>query len=383
MPAGFEQLSMMRIQRAFDALQDERNRPQGLLFLGRTPMVPALDGEIMGRFIGRGQIADLVADDGVAAVYNLGKFSTYTSEPANIKVGSNLTQAEITEMTRLDGGEDGGLADELIVRRSDFLLRGVYERIESLLIAMALDTFTYDRLGFKISGASWGTPSDLKVTTSTAWEANPTTATPIDDIGTLQLIAQTRYGITYNRLTMSTAAFRRMIATTDFQNKAKVFLRSDIGYTNLRLTNLDQQRSFAESVLGMAIEFYDARYWSQTPAGVVASSPFWPLNKIMLSSTANDNNPMVQDFANGITTESRVLNIFGGGANTPAVGGIIGSLRGARRGPIGYATLESLNPPNLSMWAVARGWPRKHMLQANAILDVGSITDPISVTEPF
>ena len=383
MPAPYEQLSFMRIQRAVDALQDQRNIPADLKFLGRTPLVPALDGEIMARFIARGQIADLVADDGVAAVYNLGKFQTYASEPANIKVGSNLTQAEINEINRVDKSEDGGLVDELLVRRVDFLLRGVYERMESLCIAMALDTFSYNRLGFILTGVTWGMPADLKITVAIPWEANPTTATPVDDIGTAQLVAKTRYGIDYNRVTMSTAAFRRMIATTEFQNKSKLYL--PIGFTqqNFQMTNLDQQRAFASSVLGMEIEFYDSRYWSMTPAGVLSSFPFWPLNKVCLSATSSDNNPMVQDFANGITTESRVLNLFGGGANTPAVGGIIGSLSGARRGPIGYATLESLNPPNLTMWSVARGWPRKHMLQANAILDVGAITDPISVTEPF
>ena len=65
------------------------------------------------------------------------------------------------------------------------------------------------------------------------------------------------------------------------------------------------------------------------------------------------------------------------------VGGMIGSFKGATRGPISYATCESMNPPNITMWGVARGFPRKFMLQANAVLDVGPITDPVSVTEPF
>jgi hypothetical protein len=313
MPAGFEQLTVQRVNRRLNALQDVRDMPQELKFLKRTPMVPALDNEIMARFVGRAQIADLVADDGVAAVYSLGKFCTYPHE---------------------------------------------------------------------ISGASWGMPSQLKVTTATPVQANPTTATMTDEILSLKLVASTQFGIDYNRITMSTAGFRAWIATTEFQNRAKLELRSDIGYTNLSLYDLTKQRMLAQSVLGMEIEFYDARYWSATTAGVIASAPYWPLNKVMLSSTANDNNPMVQDFANGITTESRVMAGFGGGTNTMNAG-VIGSFSGGMRGPVGYATLEGMNPPHVTMWNVARGWPRKHILYANAVYDMGTVTDPVSVTEPF
>lgn len=379
MPAGFEQLTVQRVNRRLNALQDVRNMPQELKFLNRTPMVPALDNEIMARFIGRAQIADLVADDGVAAVYSLGKFSTYTHEPPNIKVGTNFTQAELNQIAAVDG-EDAGLTDALINQRIDATRIGVLQRIETMLVAMALDTFTYNRLGVVISGASWGVPSTLKVTTATAVQANPTTATMVDEVLALKLVGSTQFGIDYNRMTMSTAGFRALIATTEFQNKSKIQLRSDIGYTNLALANLDQQRNFAENVFGMAIEFYDARYWSQTTAGAIASAPYWPLNKVMLSSTANDNNPMVQDFANGITTESRVMAAFGGGTNR---NGVIGAFNGGMRGPIGYATLEGMNPPNVTMWNVARGWPRKHVQYANAIYDMGAVTDPVAVTEPF
>jgi hypothetical protein len=381
MPAGFEQLTVQRVNRRLNALQDVRDMPQELKFLKRTPMVPALDNEIMARFVGRAQIADLVADDGVAAVYSLGKFSTYTHEPPNIKVGTNFTQSELNQILAVST-EDAGLTDALINMRIDAVRIGVQQRIETMLVAMSLDTFTYNRLGVAISGASWGMPSQLKVTTATPVQANPTTATMTDEILSLKLVASTQFGIDYNRITMSTAGFRAWIATTEFQNRAKLELRSDIGYTNLSLYDLTKQRMLAQSVLGMEIEFYDARYWSATTAGVIASAPYWPLNKVMLSSTANDNNPMVQDFANGITTESRVMAGFGGGTNTMNAG-VIGSFSGGMRGPVGYATLEGMNPPHVTMWNVARGWPRKHILYANAVYDMGTVTDPVSVTEPF
>lgn len=379
MPAGYEQLTVQKVNRRLNALQDVRDMPQELLFLGRTPMVPAADNEIMARFIGRAQIADLIADDGVAGTYSLGKFSTYTHEPPNIKVGTNFTQTEINQL-RSVAGDDAGLTDAMINLRIDACRLGVLQRIETILIGMALDSFSYSRLGVNISGASWGMPSTLKLNASVAVQANPTTAIMTDELLSLKLTGSTQFGIDYNRITMSTAGFRAYIASTDFQNRAKIQLRSDIGYTNLSLYNLQQQKGFAETVLGMGIEFYDARYWSQASAGTIASAPYWPLSKVMLSSTANDNNPLVQDWANGITTESLVGGMFGGGTNTA---GVIGSFSGGMRGPHAYATLEGMNPPNVSMWNVARGWSRKHVLYANAIYDMGSVTDPIPTTEPF
>lgn len=379
MPAGYEQLTVQRINKRLDALQDVRDMPQELLFLNRTPMIPAADNEIMARFIGRAQIADLVADDGVAGTYSLGKFSTYTHEPPNIKVGTNFTQSEINQLRATS--EDAGLVDSLINLRIDACRVGVLQRIETMLVGMALDSFSYSRLGVVISGSTWGVPSDLKVTTSTAWEANPTTATPVADLLALVQVARIRYGVVYNRLTMSTAAFRNMINTTEFQTKAKLWIPQTLTYGNLAEKNLQAQASLAEATLGMKIEFYDARYWSQTlTTGAIASAPFWPVNKINLSMTSNDNNPLVQDWANGITTESLVASMFGGQTNKL---GIIGSFAGGTRGPVGYATAEGMNPPNMSMWNVARGWPRKHLLFANAVLDVGSTTDSVAVTEPF
>ena len=186
MPAGYEQHSVVRIQRAMDALQDVRDMPKELKFLGRTPLTPAMDGEIMARFIGRAHIADLIADDGRAGVYNLGKFSLESTEPPNIKVGTNMTQAEINQVFRFGMDDDANLVDELLMKKVDALLLGVRQRMETLLIAMALDGFSYSRLGVVLNNVTWGMPSDLKVTSGVAWQANPTTATPIDDILTIK-----------------------------------------------------------------------------------------------------------------------------------------------------------------------------------------------------
>jgi hypothetical protein len=271
----------------------------------------------------------------------------------------------------------------MLNQRIDATDLGVQQRIETLLVGMALDSFSYNRLGVVISASTWGVPSDLKVTHRHRGRGQPDDRRDDRRDPRLKLVGSTRYGANYNRLTMSTAGFRRWIATTEFQNKAKIELRSDIGYTNLSLNDLNKQKALAMSVVGMEIEFYDARYWSQTTAGVIASAPFWPLNKVMLSDTANDNNAAVQDWADGLTTESKLMAAFGSGENRMNPGGLIGSFSGGMRGQVGYATLEGMNPPNLTMWNVARGWPRKHQLYANAVYDMGTVTDIVSVTEPF
>ena len=64
------------------------------------------------------------------------------------------------------------------------------------------------------------------------------------------------------------------------------------------------------------------------------------------------------------------------------VDGMIGSFDGGTRGPTGYATIGH-NPPKIDFWGVARGFPRKHLLQASGVLDIGPVVNPIPVTEVF
>ncbi|HBY59058.1 MAG TPA: hypothetical protein DEH78_04510, partial [Solibacterales bacterium] len=217
-------------------------------------------------------------------------------------------------------------------------------------------------------------PSDLNVTPGTGWDTAGS-ATPVSDILTVKRLAQIRYGVTYDRVTMSTQAFMYMIATTEFQNKARNFIPANVSFTNIATENLQAMQNLAERTLGMTIELYDARYWYQTPAGAVASAPYLPIVKVILSSTQDDNDPTAADFANGVVTES----IVGSLASTA----MVGNLGGARRGPIAYATVPpDLNPPNVTYWGVARGFPRLHRKQMSACLTIGAFSDTIAATEP-
>jgi len=95
MAPNLQMFNGVRVTRMMRALDDVRNLPQDLVWLGRTPIVPAVDGEIMARFRGRVLIADLIADDQKAAVYSAGKFRIETSGIPNLKIGRLLTQEEL------------------------------------------------------------------------------------------------------------------------------------------------------------------------------------------------------------------------------------------------------------------------------------------------
>jgi hypothetical protein len=371
-------LRAARVNTIMQALQDAREMPPNLVWSNRIGDVPALDDEIMARFVGRLQIADLIADDQAAVVYQTGKFNFESSAVPNLKHGSAVTQSMLNQLRALQGSvaNDMGIFTAYENRTIDGLLTGVRWRKEALFIAMLIDGFSYDRLGIKMTNVSWGMPSDLKVTPSVTWDT-AATATPVADILAVKLIGKARYGITFDRVSMTTTDFRYMIATTEYQAKAKQFLPAQLSFTNLSLANLTQQQALAESTLGMTIELNDSRYWTQDATGVQTSAAFHPVGKVILTSTANDNNDSVMDFANGIVTESIVADLVDSA--------MIGSLGGPQYGPLAYATVANaqLNPPGIVYWGCARGFPRKHLLQASAVLTVGTYGDLITVGEPF
>jgi hypothetical protein len=124
----------------------------------------------------------------------------------------------------------------------------------------------------------------------------------------------------------------------------------------------------------MQIELYDARYWTQGTDGNITSAPFLPINQVILTDSGNDGNAQAYDFANGIVDESIVssvapINVIGGGT-------------GPTYGPYAYASAEH-NPPGLTYWGVAKGFPRKKLLQSSAALTVGTFVDTIPVGVPF
>jgi len=381
MPSQLELLGSLRVQGIMNALVDPRLLPQQLIWTARVPDVRATDEEILARYEGTPLIADIVADDARAGVYSMGKFVYEANKIPNLKIGLGMNQSTLNLIDRLmqnyAGPSDMGLFTDQQNRSLAAVLLGVRQRAEQLRVAMLCDGlgFSYDRLGIKLSNVTWGMYSDLKVTVGTGWDT-AASATPIADILAVKLTGAVRYGVNYNRVTMSTQAFRLLIATTEAQNKARQYLAPNVSYTNLNISDLAQQKNLMQNVLGMQIELYDARFWSQDSSGAITSAPFLPITNVLLTDTANDGNGMAYDFGNGVVTESTVARVAGMG--------VVGGQLAGSYGPLAYVTPTNvdLNAPGLTYWGVQRGFPRKLQKQASAVLSTGSYSDSISTAIP-
>jgi hypothetical protein len=382
----FDFLNAARVTGIMQGLQDPRLMQQPLTWNDRIPDVPAVDDEITAYYQGQPLIADLIADDAKAVVYSMGRFSFESTKIPNLKMGIAMNQSMLNMLDRLR--QNSLLRGELDIltnmqnRMMANVKYGVSLRKEVLKVAMLLDGYNYDRLGIKLSSVTWGMPSDLKITPSVAWTS--TSATPITDIQTARRIARVRYGVELNRATMSTSALQYAAATTEFQNQAKLLGFGLAGFPApaIPIQSDAMIRQIFSRLLGggegggFTVEIDDRRYWGQDTAGLISSAPIQPINNVLLTSTANDGNTTAYDFANGIVTEGIVASF--------APVNIIGTIP-AGPGPVAYVTTAdpNLNSPGLVCWGVARGFPRKYSKPASAVLNVGAITDTISLGVPF
>jgi hypothetical protein len=365
MAQGLDILSVKRVMNVFQTLRDIRELPQDLIWTNRTPQVDAEDGEIMARFEGNVLAADIIGDGMKAVVRSTGKYTLETMKIPKFKHGEAFDEPKILFLNRIANGfagrDDMGLFSNWKQRSLDGLRIGVDQRIEAVLVACLLDSYTYNRLGLKIMGASWGMPSDLKVTLSPLI-TNTSGSRFIDAVLALKALAKEKYGENFDRLTMTTADFRLWIATDEFTAKAQLYYQMTFPTASFPSNDIEMMQRLAERITGMTIEFYDARYWEQASDGSIASAPYLPEGKVILTSKADDNRETRMDFANGIVTETVVSSLA-------EQGGMIGSFTEPMRGTVAYATTEH-NPPEITFWAAKRGWPRRKRLSSSAVITV-------------
>lgn len=372
MLTGFRFLQSVNINTLVQTLESRLELGQNLTFLNRLPIVNAEDDEIFGRYSGQVFAADIIADDQEAVVYEGGQV-VETFVPGTIpkiKMGARVGEGMIRRLARLaDKIELSGPDQDIITgwenQLANRLVQGIRVRQNAMACAMMLDDFVYDRLGMKIQG-SWGTPADLKVTPVTPWD-DPT-ATPIRTIELVaQEIAPDVHGQVYNRITMSRAAFRYLTQTNEFLERAKFLYRFDIPATSFNTRDFGTMQQLFTAMTGLELELEDTTYRVRNADGSVLQTRVLPANKVILSNSNDDNDPAVMDFANGIVIESVVAPLFNADAAA-----FIG---GEQFGPIAYYTgKQDLNPPDLSAWAVVRGFPRKHVETATAVLTVGTFS---------
>jgi hypothetical protein len=333
-------LDSARINRVVQTLASSLEVQRPLVYLDRLNLNPADDDEILARFTGNIIAADIIADDQEAVVQDSGKVELSVHAIPNIKLGQRVGQAKLNMIRRLESvGGMAGEADQLMGWEQRFgaqLVTGVRQRLNALACAMMLDSADYNRMGIVLSGASWGMPAGLKVTPGTPW-STAASAAPIDDIFGMDQVATDAYGVVYNKLTMSSAAFRYMVATTQFAQNAS--LKVNAGYL-LAPTSL-------------------------TNSGTPSRRRYLPSNKVILSRAEDERDDNVMDIGNAVTTESLVGDVNSGmiGENPFAGGG--------QFGPVAYYTRRpDLNPPDTVAWSVARAWPRKLVPEATAVLTV-------------
>lgn len=341
---------------------------QPLVFLNRTAVVNADDNEIIGKYRGRIFAADLIGYDAEAVTKDAGQIELMTQSIPKIKHGFRIGEEMLKRLMQLSMN-----AADVVEGSNSFitnwenqkameLVIGIRKRIDAMCCAMELDSFLYDRYGFKLSNG-WGTDASLKVTPSTPWSS--TSSTPITDLQAITMqIAPDNFGETYNRATMSTAQFRNISATTEFQNRAKLFFQFNFASGALGIGDLGQMRTIFEMVSGIQLELCDTVYFEQEANGAQTSHRVLPDNKVILTNTADDNDPTSRDFANGVVLEAYAAqyaaDIFGLGGG------------GEMYGPIAYyVPSKNLNPPSVECWSVCRGFPRKHRENSTAVLTVG------------
>jgi hypothetical protein len=372
-------LNSVRLQRIIEtaAAMLERKRP--LTFLDRVTMVNANDDEIFGRFTSRVFAADIIADGQKAVVYDGGKVDLIISQLANVKIGQNFNQAQLNALQRLTelpraAQEDAWFQWELTFGEN--LVQGVRERLNEMICAMMIDNYSYDRFGVKLSGATWGMPSNLKVTVSPAWSldagvtSNVANAKPLRDMQLLDQIDADNYGWgPFDRVTLSSTAFHRMVETTEFQTKATAFTGLNFALAGAAFMTEDRERmrQLAERIIGKEIVIDNKVVRTQSAAGTQTTTRVLPANKVLLDRKSNG--PREWDWGNGVVTESIVFSLIGSaiiGENPRML-----NLGGAY-GPLGYYTAQSPdgNPPGVNGWAVCRGWPRKFQFECSAVLTV-------------
>lgn len=359
-------LDSAKIQSLVQTLADQLDMNQNLWFLNKTEIVDADDEDIVGKWKGQVYAADIIADDQKAVVYESGSFEFVTNSIPNLKVGQRVNQSMLNRLMRmsrnLGQSNDVKFFTDWENTLAENLVEGVRQRVNALICAMHMDSFTYDRLGVKLSGVGWGMPSDLKVTVGTDW-SDTTNATPITDIQVVAVdTAPDTYGEQFDYVVMSSRAFKYVTQNAEFQNRIKGELRYNFGTGQINVRDTGAMKQLLSNILGMDIIIYDATYWTRANNGAKTRERVLPYNKVIFGSNADNNNRNAMDFANGIVTESVV------GSFTNEEG-----FSGEAFGPISYYTSEeNLNPPSITAWSVLRGFPRKHRETCTAVLTVGS-----------
>jgi hypothetical protein len=345
------------------AAQLDIQRPQR--FLDRLPMVPAFNDELLGRFTGKVIAADLVADDQKALAHSSMSLDLVSTALPNVKIGEMVPQKFLDRLQALEAAPPArgeAMVTDFELQLAQKLVLSVRMRLNALACAMMIDTFSYNRFGVQLAGATWGMPTALKVTPGTVW--SNVAATPITDILTIVTTARQTYGVEFDKITLGTSDLSDLLKTTEFANKATLTLGAGFLLTQAGViaADLPTMKGVLGRMLNMTVEVDDAVIQERNNAGALTASRVLPLHYVLLSRTQDEGRGEVMDMANGFVTESLVNGMVG------AVEGLAGD----QRGPVAYYTAPpDLNPPSITAWGVCKAFPRKSISESTAVLIVG------------
>lgn len=361
----YDILATTNVKAIVNELQDIRQTSRKFTWIERIPRTETVDGDIMAKYTGRAYAADIIAYDASAVVRAPAPIKLEQTTIPKYKHGLVINEDMMNVLDRIRAGNasrtDNNIFENYMVNTMTDLIDGTRMRIEAVLVAMLCDSFTYNRLGIQIAGLGWGMPSALKPTVGVLWSV-PATATPVNDVGALDVVAQQTYGITYDRMTMSYTAFNYMISTAEFQAKAQLYSGILFPAGSFPINDIKLQTELAQRILNKKIEIDDRQFFVENADGSETATRYQPANKVILTATGFDGDRSAYDFAAGLIQETR----------PGLVPGIIGGFNGQEFGPVGFwtAATHDGNPPGMVGWAVDRGFPRKVNLAANAVMTV-------------
>lgn len=360
----YDILAQVRIQRFVQSLVDLRQYPESFRMINRYPVVDAMDGEIFARFKGRVIAADLIGLTDKAPARSAPEISLEQTNLPVIKHFRPLTREQLRMLNRIEsnamGATDRGDLLAAIGTDTGTLVKGVWSRMNWMMYQMLRDSLAWNKNGI-IFNATFGMPSDLKLTnTSTAKWSAASTATPIADIQGLQQTGRVKYGVDYNRVTLSQTAFNYMIRTTEFQNLAQALYLTQGVTISLPYNNVPRMTELAQNVAGVTFEIDDTQLFDEENDGSIVSTRNFPVNEVLLTASADDGDAGIMDFANAQLEE----------AMPGMIPSLIGAMTGGPYGPIGYVTAADAqgNPPGINLWACGSGFPRKHMEAHSALI---------------
>lgn len=275
----------------------------------------------------------------------------------------------------LDEGQSGSLANWL-QQKLRFRLAGVAIRRGILKYGMAQGDFAYNQGGY-VTSTDFGMVPSMRPTVSPWINTDGsypgvnggagTAATPVTDLGTMQVTAFNLEGRRFNAYDMPRATFYAMVASAQFQTQARA--RIAFGPATALPDATDPRMiELAQSVLATAdgpvtITLDDLVYQIENTDGTRSqANRYLNANYVVLSNTEDWGKEGAYDNANVPVTEGIIADAVGMGA----------MFGGAERGPVGYFTADLEELSWLRSHATQECVPRRWFRTATARLTVST-----------